>query len=569
MSDSTIMESFPAPEPVTSANLQIADPEASDSDEGTIVDGYAVVKEAVQLRRRARSNVSNTGARKGLATPEFGYLNDRDEGEDNLVLDINETFFRNHYTRIHPPEQWLSTEEFLAKEDISGVPTNFGIFLKGLPAKVTAIEAEATGIRNSPAHLNTKVFNRGSWNLVLKIEFEDEVTWICRILVPDIITKFTEKERAANWDTQVKSIDSQIGVMNYVTNRTKIPAPRLHGWDTSNDNCVGAPYMFMDMAEGMSLSKWRDEYTLTKERATQFYQNLAAVMWEFYQIRFDKIGEVQFENESPVVSGFFDSRTRSTYGPFNSAFDFLRHRCQKLWEFRVLAERRSTPVMGPKVHRWDDLSQPEKEIFIAWLYREVSQFAQAEYEACYMNYPEEEVNEIETGTLDCILFHADLSRHNILVDEDLNITAVIDWDWPSSLPKSCFDPLPLDIGYEPHQFPGSGGAMDHEVFDQKKLFYSIWEELAKEKDPEGKLGRSMVPARISQVESIGTALNRYAWMNCIEFYSGWALKKLRLYQGNHLTWDDLIARCRNDWMQTRRSNPTWWTSIGRMLGWST
>jgi hypothetical protein len=83
-----------------------------------------------------------------------------------------------------------------------------------------------------------------------------------------------------------------------------------------------------------------------------------------------------------------------------------------------------------------------------------------------------------------------LSTSNILADEDLNITAVIDWDRPSSLPKSCFDSLPLDVGYEGHQFPGSGGPMDHEVLFLKELFYSIWEDLVREKDPEGKLGRA-------------------------------------------------------------------------------
>jgi Phosphotransferase enzyme family len=563
MSES-IIEALPAPDLVSLEKLEIVD-DASDSDEGTVVDADTFTTEISRRKRgesvsRGRSE-SNTGAQKGLLAPELEYLKDQDEGEDNLVLDIHETFFRNHYSTIQPPERWLSAEEFLAKEDESGIPTNFGIFLKGLPARVSAIEAEATRLRDIPAHLNTLVFNRGSWNIVLKVEFEDEVTWICRILVPEIIAKFTDKERVANHETQVKAMDSQIGVMEYVTNYTKIPAPRLHGWDTSTDNCAGAPYMFMDMVEGMSITQWLEEYTLTESRATHFYNNLAAVMWEFYQIRFDKIGEVQFENGVPVIGGFFDSRTRSTYGPFNSAYEFLRHRCQRLWEFRVLAERRSTPVMGLKAH-WDDLSQPEREIFIAWLYREVAQFAQAEYEAAYTNQPR------ETEVLDCILFHADLSTNNILVDEDLNITAVIDWDWPSSLPKSCFDPLPLDVGYEIHQFPGTGGPMDHDVFDQKELFYSIWEALVNEKDPEGKFGRSMVPARISQVESIGTALNRYAWMHCIDRYGEWALEKLKLYQGQHLTWEDLIEKCRTDWIQTRGSNPGWWEAIKRMLGWS-
>jgi hypothetical protein len=145
MSES-IVEALPAPDLVSLEKLDIAD-DASDS-EGTVVDVDTFTTEISQRKRgesvsRGRSE-SNTGAQKGLLAPELEYLKDQDEGEDNLVLDIHETFFRNHYSTIQPPERWLSAEEFLAKEDESGIPTNFGIFLKGLPARVAAIEAEAT-----------------------------------------------------------------------------------------------------------------------------------------------------------------------------------------------------------------------------------------------------------------------------------------------------------------------------------------------------------------------------------------------------------------------------------------
>lgn len=49
-----------------------------------------------------------------------------------------------------------------------------------------------------------------------------------------------------------------------------------------------------------------------------------------------------------------------------------------------------------------------------------------------------------------------------------------------------------------HQFPDGSGPQEHEVFDHKELYYFIWENLERERDLEGRLGRSLVPARIGQ-----------------------------------------------------------------------
>lgn len=72
------------------------------------------------------------------------------------------------------------------------------------------------------------------------------------------------------------------------------------------------------------------------------------------------------------------------------------------------------------------------------------------------------------------------------------------------------------MGHEtPAQFPGGNGPPDHKIFDHKELYYRIREKLEKERDPEGRLGRSLVRARFGE-DHISTILNRYAWTYCIE-----------------------------------------------------
>jgi hypothetical protein len=536
------------------------------SDSGSDTETETPFKSQSRTRRDSiASQYSNTGAQKGLASTDWNYLKDADEEDDIWsLLNISDTFFRDHYSSINPPERWISIQDFLDAETASGKVTDCGEYLKGLPAKVELIEAEASRLRNGlPCRLNVKYFNKGAFNIVLKVEFEDNEIWVLRIQVPEVIL-FTEKQRAAHEDTQLKALKSQLGSMRYVRENTKIPVPEIFGYDFSNRNAAGAPYMFMELIQGMSVKKWLEENSLTKEKATEFYGNLAEIMWEFYQTRFDKIGELQFDSNGKVtVGGFFDSRTRSTYGPFTSAHQFLTARQQKLWEFRVLAERRKTEIVGLGYKHWNELNREVKDIFTAWLYRKAAAYAQMEYETVY---PDSISHTSSNDTLpDNILFHADLSINNLLVDEDLKIIAVIDWDWTASLPKSSFDPLPFDMGYDtPDQFPGN--VREHEVFDHKEVFYSLWKTLETQNDPQQRLGESLITARIGK-NSIATILNRYAWTYCIERTCLEIFERLKDYEEDSCCWRCLIGDFRQDWIDTKRTWPNWLEQIIKPFRW--
>lgn len=178
---------------------------------------------------------------------------------------------------------------------------------------VPNIEAEASRLRKGMSCcLDMKQFNKRAFNIVLRIFFSDYQFWVCQILVPEVLV-FTDKERAAQQDIQIKALPLQLGPMRYVSEHTKISIPEIYGYEFSNSSVAGAPYMFMELVQGMSIKKWLEENRLTKDKATEFYRNLADLMWEFYTTRFDKIGELHLDDEGNVtVGGFFDSRTRST-----------------------------------------------------------------------------------------------------------------------------------------------------------------------------------------------------------------------------------------------------------------
>jgi hypothetical protein len=137
----------------------------------------------------------------------------------------------------------------------------------------------------------------------------------------------------------------------------------------------------------------------------------------------------------------------------------------------------------------------------------------------------------------------------------------------ASLPKSSFDSLPFDMGYETSdQFPGRNGVQQHEVFNHKELCYPIWVALEKERDPEGRLGRSLTPVAFGD-DHISTILNRYAWTYCIERTNKMILEKLKLYKGyDTVCWGCLIEKFRVDWTSTKATIPGWWGNILMALG---
>ena len=48
-----------------------------------------------------------------------------------------------------------------------------------------------------------------------------------------------------------------------------------------------------------------------------------------------------------------------------------------------------------------------------------------------------------------VLSHLDLRWPNIIVDDDLDILAVIDWEWTGSIPRQLFTPPSWIAGQEP------------------------------------------------------------------------------------------------------------------------
>ena len=95
------------------------------------------------------------------------------------------------------------------------------------------------------------LLGRGSYNFVYRLQFEDGSD------VAASISKDDEK------DFNPSAKLSEISTMRYVWESQElypqIPVPKIHVWDLSFNNPIGAPYVLMEVSRGVSLSLRADD----------------------------------------------------------------------------------------------------------------------------------------------------------------------------------------------------------------------------------------------------------------------------------------------------------------------
>ncbi|KAL5361091.1 hypothetical protein BJX96DRAFT_165647 [Aspergillus floccosus] len=245
-----------------------------------------------------------------------------------------------------------------------------------------------------------------------------------------------------------KLLASEAATLRYIKSRTDLPVPEVYDYCDTADNEVGIPYILMSEAPGKPLSKsWLSAGSYLPDLATDKKAK------ELSQLRFDKIGSLfeeggEFKVEECLSRGHVvDQRCtleEVPRGPFTCATSFydslvsafvqhaetlqLSHHCfvapipstdayQSRDNYRTAVDLWNDFVtIGNKI----DSSDNRLDYIVAGdaLRNIVPQLMRPTLSP---NFP---------------LCHGDLSINNIYVDDDYNITCIIDWAFTSSVPES-------------------------------------------------------------------------------------------------------------------------------------
>lgn len=233
----------------------------------------------------------------------------------------------------------------------------------------------------------------GGQNLHVDIVFEDGVTWIARLRLDDPLLSPPV--------TRDLIVQSEVATLTFLA-RTKVPAPAVYHYTLSStlDN-VGVPYMLIDKLMGTPL----DWQMLDVSKKPRVLSQLADIFIELRRHPLSQSGSLILDQAQCLsMGGFAQSQLFRepdlALGPFTSTGEAAQEIITFYREMYVSGELAKLPV----------------DSYLAFVYRQslVTDI-----------YPRRKQQKF-------YLKHFDDKGDHILVDEEANITGIIDWEYASA-----------------------------------------------------------------------------------------------------------------------------------------
>ena len=239
-------------------------------------------------------------------------------------------------------------------------------------------------VPNDQGHLGLQIALRqtGGQNCNLDVYFEDGVVWLARIRLDDPLLppKPTQEYIFLSEVSTLKQLES-----------IDVPAPKVFHFETeSRENLVGVPFLLMEKMKGAPLA-WNMTTSVQKTKHP-----------------FNSTGSIFPPNGSNKISGFSQPQLFETpnapLGPFSTLENSLRE--ISALQMRLIAknELSTLAVDNYLSYRWR----------VELIPKVLSLQTQAGF----------------------FLKHFDDKGDHILVDENFNITGIIDWEFASVEPKT-------------------------------------------------------------------------------------------------------------------------------------
>ncbi|KAJ6037296.1 hypothetical protein N7540_001575 [Penicillium herquei] len=278
----------------------------------------------------------------------------------------------------------------------------------------------------------------------LCIRFSDGTVWLARIL-RDNYTSFSD-----GFSNQV--IESECATLKFLES-VNVPAPSLHGYDLRNDplNEVGVACMLIDELPGIPLML----KTPSREQLGKVYSQWVDILLRFHAHPFDKIGALTFRKTGQIEVGPIIGDRTGTFshaGPFFNSRDF----------HTALAENYLELIADGQLY-----SDYLVDAYLVFRY--LKQLA----ETGRWNAFEHSLDE---GPF--YLKHTDDKGDHIMVDDEYNITGIIDWTYARVVPAfEAFGPSLLTADTN-SLFTGIAGLSSNEKL-MADIFRSMGEALSR------------------------------------------------------------------------------------------
>ena len=331
----------------------------------------------------------------------------------------------------------METVDIISKQ-IASLQKKQWVNLDALPVvSIAAMKKESV--------TSVTMLGRGSYNIVYKVVFSDLSTIAASISCSD-----EERFVAAIKESEIAAMRFVRGSGLYPT----IPVPRVHSWDLTFSNPIGAPYVFMDVVEGITINKLpkiqigqsvlRGLDTLDAEKQMTLVNTLARVQAALMKPLPDKYSRIG----SPVVASVPSEVVVSTLDDAEVPYDI---------DIGPMVSLSGRVVGGP----WRSLSEMWYSILEGELPVIMERWALLETDELDLPWTTpQEVGELfqtlaalvphfvpPAAYLPLVLHHPDMALRNIIVDPDdySVVRGVIDWTGARIIPLILAGGYPDDL----------------------------------------------------------------------------------------------------------------------------
>ncbi|KAI1937030.1 hypothetical protein LOZ57_006697 [Ophidiomyces ophidiicola] len=260
-------------------------------------------------------------------------------------------------------------------------------------------------------------WKRGSYNVCIPVVFKNEAEkWMIRIPLLPRLAFPEEKMR------------SEIATMKYITEKTTIPIPRIHHYSITSDNILGLPFLIIEYIEGNTMHSIKFT-SLERKKRRRLYAQISDIYIQLYRQQFDRIGALTLTEDGNWIFASNRPLTIDINEQEISGLDFCRFLApdqtfQSTIDYVYMIVR----LMFNDFYRGRDsiLNESDAQLYLYSIYA---------CQGILMEWVQPETN---NGPF--VLMHGDLRPPNIIIDDDLNIISVLDWEWSHTVPVQMFVP---------------------------------------------------------------------------------------------------------------------------------
>ncbi|KAL2262479.1 hypothetical protein VTK26DRAFT_1210 [Humicola hyalothermophila] len=259
---------------------------------------------------------------------------------------------------------------------------------------------------------------RGSFNICYFVEFPNGDKWVVRVpLAPTL-----------GFDP-ARKLESEVAAMRLVATRTSIPVPKVHAYALGTGPAPFSSFVILEYIQGRKLD-YAGLNGLAPEQRRRLYRSLADMYVQLRRLEFPAMGclvedqhgarvgrrAVTLDTNMQELEGMAPFEIMDSYygendAPLRSADRYAK----MLLDLADNAFRKSRTVAESE-------EQAADRIYHFHMFR---QHAETWVD-----------RRLDQGPF--VLVHGDLEIFNLLLDHDMNIVGVLDWEWSRAVPLQLF-----------------------------------------------------------------------------------------------------------------------------------